>query len=133
MNSLEMYLNWMKRNQYLKNELTHSPLEIEWSLLMSDTLSPEWWKSNIQELDDQGLPIIKINRQSLEMQYGVTLLQTLEIKAKEMHINSDIKKSIFYTLMTCEDYIDAYEKLIKLDLKKTQEREIVKVLVQCAT
>lgn len=50
-----------------------------------------------------------------------------------MRINTDIKKRIFFTLMTCEDYIDAYEKLLKLDLKKTQEWEIVKVIVQCAT
>jgi len=44
---------------------------------------------------------------------------------------TDVKKQIFQTLMQAEDYLQAYENLTRLGLKKTQEREIVKVIVQC--
>jgi len=108
----------MKKNSFLKSEMTHSPLEVSWDLLVSDSLVSTWWDSAKEELDENGLPAVKLNRGDLEKQYGENLLLTLEQKAKEMHFTSDIKKWIFYTLMTCEDYIDAFEKLLKLDLKK---------------
>ena len=38
LNSLEMYLNWMKKNEMLKSELSHEPLEVDWKLLSSDDL-----------------------------------------------------------------------------------------------
>ena len=33
--------------------------------------------------------------------------------------------------MMSDDYIHAYEQLMRLNLKKTQEREIVRVVLQC--
>ena len=72
-------------------------------------------------------------------------------------MNTDVRKNIFCVLMTSEvylpesyrsddnilcnyapppspppqDYVDAFEKLLRLGLKDTQEREIVHVLVDC--
>ena len=34
-------------------------------------------------------------------------------------------------MMSSDDYLHAYEQLMHLNLKKTQEREIVRVLLQC--
>lgn len=40
-------------------------------------------------------------------------------------------QSIFCVVMTSEDYMDAFEKLLRMGLKDQQEREIVHVLMDC--
>lgn len=51
--------------------------------------------------------------------------------AKEQRMNTDIRRAIFITIMSSEDYIDAVTKLDKLQLKKAQEREIPRILIHC--
>ncbi|KAJ1943489.1 suppressor of glycerol defect [Linderina macrospora] len=51
--------------------------------------------------------------------------------AKEQHMNTDVRRSIFVTLLSSDDYADAFERLLKLDLKKTQVREVIRVLLHC--
>ncbi|KAJ1676409.1 suppressor of glycerol defect, partial [Spiromyces aspiralis] len=46
-------------------------------------------------------------------------------------MNTDIRKSIFVTIMSSEDYIDAFERLMRLGLKEVQQREIIRVLIHC--
>lgn len=48
-----------------------------------------------------------------------------------MHMIGDIKKAIFQAIMSSDDYLHAFEQLMHLNLKKTQEREIVRILVNC--
>ena len=55
----------------------------------------------------------------------------LEI-AKAHRMNTDVRRSIFITIMSSTDYRDAYLRLLKLRLKKTQKLEIPKVLIHCA-
>ena len=52
--------------------------------------------------------------------------------AREQRMNTDVRRSIFVTLLSSNDYKDATERLLRLRLKKTQEREIPKVIVHCA-
>uniref|UniRef100_A0AAY4CCS9 MI domain-containing protein n=1 Tax=Denticeps clupeoides TaxID=299321 RepID=A0AAY4CCS9_9TELE len=51
--------------------------------------------------------------------------------ARRQRMNTDIRKNIFCVIMTSEDYLDAFEKLLRLGLKDQQEREIVHVLLDC--
>ncbi|KAJ2556616.1 suppressor of glycerol defect [Coemansia sp. RSA 1933] len=51
--------------------------------------------------------------------------------ARAQHMNTDVRRSIFVTLLSSDDYADAFERLVKLDLKKTQTREVVRVLLHC--
>ncbi|KGU21221.1 hypothetical protein MGK_05728 [Candida albicans P57055] len=53
--------------------------------------------------------------------------------AKSQRMNTDIRRAIFVSIMSANDYIDAVTKLDKLALKRNQEREIPKVLIHCAT
>ncbi|KAI8620199.1 armadillo-type protein [Chytriomyces sp. MP71] len=53
--------------------------------------------------------------------------------ARAQRMTTDIRRSIFVILMSSEDFVDAYEKLMRLNLKSKQEREIVRVLLHCAT
>lgn len=48
--------------------------------------------------------------------------------AKKQRMNTDDKKNIFYILMTAEDYLDAYEKILS---SVKDERTIIAVLVHC--
>ncbi|KAI8892438.1 hypothetical protein BC833DRAFT_611667 [Globomyces pollinis-pini] len=51
--------------------------------------------------------------------------------AKSQKMNTDVRKSIFVVLMSSEDCIDAHERLLKLNLKDKQERDIIRVLFHC--
>lgn len=48
--------------------------------------------------------------------------------AKKQRMNTDDKKNIFYVLMTAEDYVDAFEKIIST---VKDERSIVAVILHC--
>ncbi|XP_017577251.1 nucleolar MIF4G domain-containing protein 1 [Pygocentrus nattereri] len=51
--------------------------------------------------------------------------------ARKQRMNTDIRRNIFCVIMTSEDYLDAFEKLLRLGLKGQQERDIVHVLLNC--
>ncbi|XP_036452699.1 LOW QUALITY PROTEIN: nucleolar MIF4G domain-containing protein 1 [Colossoma macropomum] len=51
--------------------------------------------------------------------------------ARKQRMNTDIRRNIFCVIMTSEDYLDAFEKLLRLGLKGQQERDIVHVLLDC--
>jgi nucleolar MIF4G domain-containing protein 1 len=51
--------------------------------------------------------------------------------AKAYRFTTEVRKAIFCVIMTAEDFLDAFEKLLKLDLRGKQDREIVQVLLQC--
>lgn len=52
--------------------------------------------------------------------------------ARDHRMNTDIRRSIFVTIMSATDYRDAHLRLLKLRLKRTQELEIPRVLIHCA-
>ncbi|XP_069504069.1 nucleolar MIF4G domain-containing protein 1 [Ambystoma mexicanum] len=51
--------------------------------------------------------------------------------ARKQRMNTDIRRNIFCVLMSSEDFLDAFENLLKLGLKDQQEREIVHILIDC--
>ena len=50
---------------------------------------------------------------------------------KTLRMNTDIRRRIFLTMMAGEDYLDAFEKLMKMKVPGEQEREYVRVLIEC--
>ncbi|KAL8965152.1 MAG: hypothetical protein Q9183_004003 [Haloplaca sp. 2 TL-2023] len=52
--------------------------------------------------------------------------------AREQRMTTDVRRTIFVAIMSATDYSDAFQRLMKLRLKKSQELEIPKVLVHCA-
>ena len=54
----------------------------------------------------------------------------LEKKMRKMNISTNLKKMIFTSIVTASDINDAFERLIRLNLKKEQKREIIKIIVQ---
>ncbi|CAL1535331.1 unnamed protein product [Lymnaea stagnalis] len=51
--------------------------------------------------------------------------------AKQQGMNTDIRRHIFCILGTSEDFEDAFARLLRLGLNRSQEREIIHVLLHC--
>ncbi|RDD36878.1 Nucleolar MIF4G domain-containing protein 1 [Trichoplax sp. H2] len=51
--------------------------------------------------------------------------------AKKQRMNTDIRRNIFCIIMSSQDYVNAFENLLKLKLKNKQERDIIHVLLDC--
>ena len=51
--------------------------------------------------------------------------------AKENRMNTDVRRAIFVSVMSAQDYTDAFEKIEKLGLKNKQILEVPRVLLNC--
>ncbi|XP_033924035.1 nucleolar MIF4G domain-containing protein 1 [Melopsittacus undulatus] len=98
------------------------------SLLSADRVG-RWW---IVGSSWSGVPMIDDtnNKTKQKLHIGKVSSKIMEL-ARKQRMNTDIRRSIFCVLMTSEDYLDAFEKLLKLGLKDQQEREIVHVALHC--
>ena len=52
--------------------------------------------------------------------------------AREQRMNTDVRRAIFISIMSASDFKDAQVRLNKLNLKRSQETEIPRVIVHCA-
>ncbi|KAF5937939.1 hypothetical protein HYC85_025445 [Camellia sinensis] len=99
---------------------------LKWSKLVDPDKKGQWWlsgdmastTSNFEEVANT------IDKESLEAQ---KLLQLAAVQ----RMNTDVRRAIFCVIMSGEDYVDAFEKLLRLDLQGKQDREIMRVLVEC--
>jgi len=57
--------------------------------------------------------------------------QQLLALAVKMRFNTTVRKNIFVVIMSSRDVNDAFERLGKLDLKGKQDREVMRVIVEC--
>uniref|UniRef100_A0A8C3GF55 Nucleolar MIF4G domain-containing protein 1 n=1 Tax=Cairina moschata TaxID=8855 RepID=A0A8C3GF55_CAIMO len=98
------------------------------SLLNADKVG-RWW---IIGSSWSGAPMIDNanNKTQQKLHIGKVSSKIIEL-ARKQRMNTDIRRSIFCVLMTSEDFLDAFEKLLKLGLKDQQEREIVHVILYC--
>lgn len=55
----------------------------------------------------------------------------IENLAKAQRMNTQVRKAIFSTIVSSEDYTDAFERLISMKLSGRQERDIILVLLHC--
>ncbi|TKR92229.1 hypothetical protein L596_006922 [Steinernema carpocapsae] len=64
---------------------------------------------------------------SAEQQFDKSLVKL----ARKAKMNTELRKTIFCTMMSADNERDAFERLLKLSLKDQQEREIVHIIVMC--
>uniref|UniRef100_A0A8D0GB67 Nucleolar protein with MIF4G domain 1 n=1 Tax=Sphenodon punctatus TaxID=8508 RepID=A0A8D0GB67_SPHPU len=98
------------------------------SLLAADQIG-RWW---IVGSSWSGAPMLDSTTPQAQpkLPIGKVSSKILEL-ARKQRMNTDIRRNIFCVLMGSEDFLDAFEKLLKLGLKDQQEREIVHVLIDC--
>ncbi|XP_053714338.1 nucleolar MIF4G domain-containing protein 1 [Synchiropus splendidus] len=99
------------------------------NLLSADQVG-RWWIvgsswSGAPMINEEGKTSSKDS--SVEGQFSNKVLEL----ARKQRMNTDVRRNIFCVLMTSEDYLDAFEKLLRMGLKDKQEREIVHVLMHC--
>ncbi|XP_042377339.1 nucleolar MIF4G domain-containing protein 1-like [Zingiber officinale] len=99
---------------------------IKWSKLLDPEKKGQWWISgdgilNTNDFEDVAATI---NKEVVDAQKLMQL-------AAAQRMNTDIRRAIFCIIMSSEDYLDAFEKLLRLDLTGKQDREIMRVLVDC--
>ncbi|GIY02475.1 nucleolar MIF4G domain-containing protein 1 [Caerostris darwini] len=91
-----------------------------------------WWivGSAWKESDDNAgkKPRTIIGNQLLKTDVNEEILEL----ARKQHMGTDVRKAVFCAIMSAEDYMDAFQKLLKLNLKNEQERQIIDVLLYCA-
>lgn len=51
--------------------------------------------------------------------------------AREQGMNTEVRRSIFISIMSALDYQDAYFRILKLRLNKERQREVPNVLIRC--
>ncbi|KAF1373103.1 hypothetical protein PFLUV_G00256840 [Perca fluviatilis] len=89
-----------------------------------------WWIvgsswSGAPMIGEQGNTTSK--QTTAEGQFSAKVLEL----ARKQRMNTEVRRNIFCVIMTSEDYLDAFEKLLRMGLKDKQEREIVHVLMDC--
>jgi len=51
--------------------------------------------------------------------------------ARQMHMTTDVRRSVFYALTTAVDVPDAFSKVAKLQLSKSQRKDVPLVIIEC--
>ncbi|KAL1006802.1 hypothetical protein UPYG_G00077330 [Umbra pygmaea] len=102
-------------------------LRVSLENLLSAEQVGRWWIvgsswSGAPMISDQG------NKPTQTTPEGKFSTKVLDL-ARKQRMNTDIRKNIFCVIITSEDYLDAFGKLIRLGLKDKQEREIVHVIM----
>ncbi|XP_072820161.1 nucleolar MIF4G domain-containing protein 1 isoform X4 [Vicugna pacos] len=108
---------------------TETQLRVSWDNILNAEQTGRWW---IVGSAWSGAPMIDNGQQKTPQKrpLGTVSAKILEL-ARKQRMNTDVRRNIFCTIMTSEDFLDAFEKLLKLGLKDQQEREIVHVLMDC--
>ncbi|KAK5849570.1 hypothetical protein PBY51_013896 [Eleginops maclovinus] len=97
------------------------------NLLAADQVG-RWW---IVGSSWSGAPMIGEQSSSTSNETeGKFSAKVLEL-ARKQRMNTEVRRNIFCVVMTSEDFLDAFEKLLRMGLKDKQEREIVHVLMDC--
>ncbi|XP_023081163.2 nucleolar MIF4G domain-containing protein 1 [Piliocolobus tephrosceles] len=108
---------------------SETQLRISWDSILNAEQTGRWW---IVGSAWSGAPMIDNSHHThLQKQLAGTVSSKILELARKQRMNTDIRRNIFCTIMTSEDFLDAFEKLLKLGLKDQQEREIIHVLMDC--
>ncbi|KAL8234014.1 hypothetical protein R6Q59_020114 [Mikania micrantha] len=102
---------------------------LKWSKLLDSEKKGQWWLSgeimssatNGNNIENFAKKMDKVSSEAEKM---------LQLAAGQ-RMNTDARRAIFCIIMSGEDYIDAFEKLLRLDFQGKQDREIMRVLVEC--
>ncbi|KAL6840922.1 hypothetical protein ACP4OV_029182 [Aristida adscensionis] len=99
---------------------------LTWSRLLEPDKKGQWWLSG-----DVSSTASNIEDVAAVISKDVAETQKLLQLAAAQRMNTDIRRAIFCIIMSAEDYVDAFEKLLRLGLSGKQDREIIRVIVDC--
>lgn len=92
------------------------------------------WKGNVESAFDEAKIKRDLPTSSSKIELDDDLLVSMpdwdEI-ARQQRMNTDVRRAIFISIMSAQDYMDAFTKIEKLNLKNKQAVDISRVLVHC--
>ena len=88
---------------------------LKWHKLLDPDKKGQWWLSGdlANSSDNVEFVTTMFNPDAMETQKLVQL-------AASQRMNTDLRRAIFCIVMSGEDYLDAFEKLLRLDLSGKQ-------------
>ena len=124
----------------------HDPLRVSLEDFRAAETKGKWWLVGAAWSRDPLVERMEDSKRESKRQGGDT--NALSKLAKKQGMNTDIRRSIFIVLMSSDvcptrarylqgflklgqDYVDACERLAQLKLTEIQQREVVRVLVNC--
>ncbi|KQK00385.1 nucleolar MIF4G domain-containing protein 1 [Brachypodium distachyon] len=99
---------------------------LKWSKLLDPEKKGQWWLSG-----DVSSTAGNVKDVAAVISKEVVEAQKLVRLAAAQRMNTDIRRAIFCIIMSAEDYVDAFDKILRLDLSGKQDREIMRVIVDC--
>lgn len=109
---------------------------ISWETVLEKDKRGFWWiptatKRMDPSVHPKGVGGVDRLGPLLTQDEGITPPETLLKLASQMNMNTDTRRAVFCAIMGSEDAVDATEKLLRLGLKGDQERQIVRVTIEC--
>ncbi|GAU99311.1 hypothetical protein RvY_10335 [Ramazzottius varieornatus] len=121
-----------------KGHVMEAQLKVPLTDLRNASEKGRWWVVGAAwNKPGQGDPVdnrVEADRKSRVGQEGslsAKFSEKLLRLATQQRMNTDVRKAIFCSIMSAEDYNDAFERVTKLGLKNAQEAEIIHVLLHC--
>ncbi|QCD97374.1 nucleolar MIF4G domain-containing protein 1 [Vigna unguiculata] len=99
---------------------------LKWSKLLDPDKKGQWWLSG-----DAASSTVNVEEVANRIDKDVLETQRMLQLAAAQKMNTDARRAIFCIIMSGEDYIDAFEKLLRLELPGKQDRDVMRVLVEC--
>lgn len=125
---LKKFLAGLSKTRHL---MAHDPLRVTLDDLHSADTRGKWWLVGAAWSGDPLVERQESSKRALDTRDEDVLESSLLKLAKKQGMNTDIRRSIFVVLMSSEDYVDACERLSQLNLTEVQQREVIRVLVNC--
>jgi len=129
------------RNLINNSTSTFTPLQLEWEDLVHAEERGRWWVVGGVWKDQADRLARNKEKQQRQQSTGIggnpidnaiaRAPSDLVPLAKKLRLNTDVRRAIFYEMMSADDAMNAYDKLMALNLRDRQEREIVHVLLLC--
>jgi nucleolar MIF4G domain-containing protein 1 len=129
--------------------MSHEPLRVTLDDLHSVRTKGKWWMVGAAWSGDPLVDEVNFQQREVEKKSSGKGEEDKLIKlAKKQGMNTDIRRSVFVVVMSSEvcssmvlsgrfnfhnaqDYVDACERLGQLRLTEVQQREIIRVLLNC--
>jgi nucleolar MIF4G domain-containing protein 1 len=103
---------------------------------LSDILNADvkgrWWKAGASWQGRTEAPASTSVPEATEQMKSSKEQHLLNI-AKKLNMNTDTRRNVFMVIMNAYDINDAYDRLMRLDLRGKNDREIIRVLAECCS